>query len=404
VPELVLVLVISQLIGLGPIAGGFALAIGTFGVSAIQIPQAFQTRRLDIPGFSKEFALNRVQTLISVKLPVSQAELVSQVLFRFDINLRIATVIGVFGGGGIGLVLKTGLGVLNYSLVLQATIALCALLILSELLSTRLRLLATRPSVSRVETSKNYLLPLGFLGAAIVFFVSFFDGVILTERLSKSGDFITQLVSPDFISYSSDIWRGLFETSLMAIGAGFIAMAYALFMGAGASNVLNQNRFSRRVFQVLMAGLRSIPTVVVALLVFVLFGQTLWVATLVISFGVGNLLAKMVSDVLDDIDAYLVTQLRTTAAGFLQLMVLAVGAQAKRRMAWVFGYGFDQSFRYAIVLGALGAGGLGALLWDAIRVYNFQTVSAVTLVGVAVLLVFGFVLRRLEAASNRAAS
>jgi ABC-type phosphate/phosphonate transport system permease subunit len=80
------------------------------------------------------------------------------------------------------------------------------------------------------------------------------------------------------------------------------------------------------------------------------------------------------------------SQLKTfelSGAGFwTRSLVLVVSNRGKLGRIWFFN--LDFLFRYTVILGILGAGGLGQVILSAVRVQDMQTVSAATLMIVTV--------------------
>jgi phosphonate transport system permease protein len=57
---------------------------------------------------------NPLQTIVYAVLPQIVPPFVSYLIYQWDINIRMATIIGFAGGGGIGLTLTTYFGSLQY--------------------------------------------------------------------------------------------------------------------------------------------------------------------------------------------------------------------------------------------------------------------------------------------------
>jgi phosphonate transport system permease protein len=57
---------------------------------------------------------NRLQVINYAILPQIIPPFVSYLIYQWDINIRMATIIGFAGGGGIGLTLSTFFGLLQY--------------------------------------------------------------------------------------------------------------------------------------------------------------------------------------------------------------------------------------------------------------------------------------------------
>jgi phosphonate transport system permease protein len=60
-------------------------------------------------------------------------------VFRWDINIRESTVLGLVGAGGIGLELQTSLGALVWNQVSMILVAIFATVLVSEWVSAKVR-------------------------------------------------------------------------------------------------------------------------------------------------------------------------------------------------------------------------------------------------------------------------
>jgi phosphonate transport system permease protein len=97
-------------VGIGPFAGMMALAVTTFALigklfsEAIEEIDAGQIEAVTATGS------NYLQIINYAILPQIVPPFVSYLIYQWDINVRMATIIGFAGGGGIGLMLNTFFG------------------------------------------------------------------------------------------------------------------------------------------------------------------------------------------------------------------------------------------------------------------------------------------------------
>jgi phosphonate transport system permease protein len=101
-------------VGIGPFAGMLALAITSFALIGKLFSEAIEN--ID-PGPIEAIAAtgaDRLQVISYAILPQIVPPFVSYLLYQWDINVRMATIIGFAGGGGIGLTLTTFFGSLQY--------------------------------------------------------------------------------------------------------------------------------------------------------------------------------------------------------------------------------------------------------------------------------------------------
>ena len=139
VPELISALFLVLAYGFGPIAGVLALAfhgagfLGKFYADDIENADPKPQEALRAIGAGKmkvfQFAI----------LPQVAPQYVAYTLYVLDRNVRMATVIGLVGAGGIGQELKGRYDMYNYGHVATILIAVFVLVMVLDHLSTRLR-------------------------------------------------------------------------------------------------------------------------------------------------------------------------------------------------------------------------------------------------------------------------
>ncbi len=101
-------------VGIGPFAGSLALAITTFALLGKLFSEAIENIEEGPVEAVTATGATRLQTIVYAILPQIVPPFVSYFIYQWDINIRIATIIGFAGGGGIGLLLNTYFGQLQY--------------------------------------------------------------------------------------------------------------------------------------------------------------------------------------------------------------------------------------------------------------------------------------------------
>jgi phosphonate transport system permease protein len=126
-------------VSVGAFAGALALAVTTFALIGKLFSEAIEN--ID-PGPLEAISAtgaNRLQVIVYGIVPQIVPPFVSYAIYQWDINVRISTVIGFTGGGGIGLLLLTYVGQLQYHKA--GTIILFIVLVINamDLASARIR-------------------------------------------------------------------------------------------------------------------------------------------------------------------------------------------------------------------------------------------------------------------------
>ncbi|GEM_PF-224209 len=92
-------------VGLGPFAGFIALTIHTIAALGKLYSEAIESIRPGPIEAIQSTGANRLQTIMFAVLPQVLPHFTAFSLYRWDINVRMSTVIGLVGGGGIGFLL-----------------------------------------------------------------------------------------------------------------------------------------------------------------------------------------------------------------------------------------------------------------------------------------------------------
>ncbi len=137
--EMVFAMIFIVAVGLGPFAGVLALAVHTTGTLAKLFSEAVEA--IDprpVEGIRATGAHKLVEVVYGV-LPQVMPLWLSFTLYRFESNVRSASVVGMVGAGGIGVVLFEVIRGFQYAQTCAVLILLVICVTLIDLLSARLR-------------------------------------------------------------------------------------------------------------------------------------------------------------------------------------------------------------------------------------------------------------------------
>ena len=126
-------------VGLGPFAGVLALAVHTTGTLAKLFSEAVEA--IDprpVEGIRATGAHKLVEIVYGV-IPQVMPLWLSFILYRFESNVRSASVVGMVGAGGIGVVLFEVIRGFQYAQTCAVLIILAVSVTLIDLLSATLR-------------------------------------------------------------------------------------------------------------------------------------------------------------------------------------------------------------------------------------------------------------------------
>ncbi|MBN2547300.1 MAG: phosphonate ABC transporter, permease protein PhnE [Spirochaetes bacterium] len=143
VNEMIFALLFVASVGLGPFAGVLALFIHTLGTLAKLFSEAVEAIDPHPMEGIKATGATHVEEIIYGVIPQVMPLWISYSLYRFEANVRSATVIGMVGAGGIGLILWDAVRSFEYSSASAMLIIIIITVILLDLLSAKLRELFT---------------------------------------------------------------------------------------------------------------------------------------------------------------------------------------------------------------------------------------------------------------------
>jgi phosphonate transport system permease protein len=132
IPELVWVLVCVIAVGFGPFAGSIALTLHTGGVLGKLFAEAMEESSQDQVEAMLALGASRLQCILWALVPQAWPMLRRYVLLRWDMNLRVATILGLVGGGGLGQALYNYVQLEDFGKVSTLIVAVIVLVIGSE--------------------------------------------------------------------------------------------------------------------------------------------------------------------------------------------------------------------------------------------------------------------------------
>ncbi len=139
VPDIVYALILVWTFGVGPLAGILAIALHTTGSLGKLFAEAAENADMRQWDAVVATGANWPEAVRFAIVPQILPNILSYVLFRFESNVRGATVIGFVGAGGIGQELYTVISFNYYQEIGAIVVLIVAAVSLIDLLSERLR-------------------------------------------------------------------------------------------------------------------------------------------------------------------------------------------------------------------------------------------------------------------------
>ena len=139
IEALVMAIVFVIAVGIGPFAGVMALGLHTIVSLAKLYSEQVESIMAGPLEAIEATGANRLQTIIYAVIPQIVPPYISYTMYRWDINVRMSTIIGFVGGGGIGFLLQQNINLLNYRAASAQMFAIAIVVASMDYISSVLR-------------------------------------------------------------------------------------------------------------------------------------------------------------------------------------------------------------------------------------------------------------------------
>ena len=214
-----------------------------------------------------------------------------------------------------------------------------------------------------------------------------FNFTVLVTKGSKFFDILKAMFPPN-TAYLGKIWQPLWDTIKMSILGSFIGAVLAIpFAVLAASNIV-ANRVVVFLVRLFLSLVRTLPTLVCALIATYIFGLGTMAGTCAIAVFTFAYIGKQLFEIIETVDMGPFESMEALGANKFQAFWSACVPQILPVYLSHCLYCFEMNIRASAILGYVGAGGLGILIDERIgwRDYNGLGTVLLTLF-VAVLLI-----------------
>lgn len=138
-PEIVMALIFIKAVGPGSFSGVLALGIHSVGMLGKLFVEDIESLDFSAVESLKASGANKTKTLIFAVIPQILPSFISLILYRFELNLRSASILGLIGAGGIGTPLIFALQTRSWDRVGIILIGLVIMVAIVDLISGAIR-------------------------------------------------------------------------------------------------------------------------------------------------------------------------------------------------------------------------------------------------------------------------
>ena len=216
-----------------------------------------------------------------------------------------------------------------------------------------------------------------------------FDLSIVVKKFDKLLDLMVKLFHPKW-SFFGKVVRPLIDTIKMSILGTVIGCLLALPVSVLASTNIDKNRVIVSVLRFILALIRTLPTLVIALVCALIFGLGTFAGTLAIAIFTFGIVSKMLYESIETIDMGPFEAMEAMGANKFQAFWSACVPQILPVYLSHSLYCFEMNVRASAILGYVGAGGLGITINERIGWRDYEGLGMVLLTLFVVVVIIEF--------------
>lgn len=197
--------------------------------------------------------------------------------------------------------------------------------------------------------------------------------------------FFERFLQPD-IPYIVNVFGPLLETIHMSIVGTFIGVAFAIPFAFLATTVITDNPIITWIFRLFLSIIRTIPTLLLGALLVAIFGIGPGTGVITIAIFTFGMVSQLIYEAVENIDFAPIEAMNAVGANKIKVVVWAIIPQVLVYIASYSLYAFEVNIRASLVLGYVGAGGVGVLLNTAMSLSQYDRVAVIIFIIFVVIL------------------
>lgn len=206
-----------------------------------------------------------------------------------------------------------------------------------------------------------------------------FSFQVLFARMHEFFTIIRAMVPPDWGELAR-IWGPLLDTIKMSLLGSLIGALLALPVAVAASSNIVQSRMLMVASKTVLSLLRTLPTLVTALIATFVFGLGTMAGTVAIMLFTISYVGKLLYEQIENVDMGAFEAMESLGMTRLQAFRFAIVPQVLPGYISTSLYCFEGNVRYAAILGYVGAGGIGLLINEGLGWRDYPAVGTIILV------------------------
>ncbi len=374
IPELVWALLFVRVFGLGPAAGVLALGLTYGGMLAKVYAEILESVDPAPARALRHSGACRPLAILYGLIPQASKELASYTVYRWECAIRASVVMGFVGAGGLGQLMDQAMKMLNGGEAASILLTFMLLVFAADGLSGLLRRGLETPPAHRASPFgwRSGLLLLGLpltIVASFAFLKIGFSELLTAEAGRSIAEFIASFFPLDLSAeWLQKVAKGVWETLAISVVGTLLAAIVGLLLALPRPHAP---------FAFVLNTLRSVPELVWATITALAVGLGPFAGALALALHTAGVLGRLYAEALDNAPPAPAQALRLAGAPIgLPFLYGTLPGAAPQLIAYTL-YRWEMNIRMAAILGFVGAGGLGQLLYFELSLFHYAQASTV---------------------------
>jgi len=232
----------------------------------------------------------------------------------------------------------------------------------------------------KVVTQPPSIMPLVLLGVLMVTYYSVqltgFSMSVLINRIDQFFFILGEMFPPRF-AYMHRVWQPLIDTIKMSLLGSFIGAFLAVPAAVLASSNITKSKIVVHVTRLFLSCVRTLPTLVVAVIAAFIFGLGTLAGTVAIAVFTFAYIGKQLYELIETVDMGAYEAMEATGIKRIPAFWLAIVPQIMPVYIATALFCFEGNVRHAAILGWVGAGGIGLILQERTQFRDYSAVGMI---------------------------
>ncbi|CAN5385840.1 phosphonate ABC transporter, permease protein PhnE [soil metagenome] len=211
------------------------------------------------------------------------------------------------------------------------------------------------------------------------YYVGLFDMKRLGEGIPSLFSLVGEMFPPNFSQATTWI-KPLLDTLAMSVAGTAIAVLCSIPLAVLAARNTTPHPVAYQLARGLLNALRSVPELIMGIVFVAAVGFGALPGVLALGLHSIGMIAKFFAEAIEHADQAPVEAARAAGCSPLQVICHGIIPQVLPQMADTAIYRWEYNFRASTVMGMVGAGGIGFELMGSLRIMQYQDVSAILIV------------------------